>query len=70
MPSAVKEDLDTNFMGITSVIRNFRNDSGHPTGRIIGREQCYALLQLFVPYCKKMYELIDVFEGAAPTERV
>lgn len=70
LPSAVKEDPDTNFMGITSVIRNFRNDSGHPTGKIIRREQCYVLLQLFVPYCKKMYELIDVFEEATPTEHV
>jgi hypothetical protein len=65
LPLAVKEDLDTNFMGITAVIRNFRNESGHPTGRIIGREQCFVLLQLFIPYCKKMYELIDVFESHA-----
>lgn len=62
LPPPVKEDLDTNFMGITSVIRNFRNDSGHPTGKIIGREQCFVLLQLFVTYCRKMYELIGVFE--------
>ena len=62
LPASVKEDLDTNFIGITALIRNFRNDSGHPTGKIIGREQCYVNLQLFVPYCKKMYELIGVFE--------
>lgn len=61
LSSEVKEDLDTNFMGITSIIRNFRNESGHPSGRIISREQCYVLLQLFIPYCKKMYQLIDAF---------
>ncbi len=70
LSSAVKEDLDTNFIGITSVIRNFRNDSGHPTGKLISREQCYVLLQLFVPYCKKMYELIGVFDEVTPTEDV
>jgi hypothetical protein len=69
LPPSVKEDLDTNFMGITSIIRTFRNDSGHPTGKIISREQCYVLLQLFVPYCKKMYELIDVLGASAPTGR-
>lgn len=66
LPPSVKEDLDTNFMAITSLIRTFRNESGHPTGKIISREQCYVLLQLFVPYCKKMYELIDTFGGSTP----
>ena len=56
-----KEDLDTNFMGIVSAIRNFRNESGHPSGKVIDREQCFVLLQLFVPCCKKVYQLIDVF---------
>ncbi len=61
IPSEIKEDLETDFMGIMSVIRNFRNESGHPTGKIIGREQCYILLNLFIPYCKKLYQLIDFF---------
>jgi len=58
----VKEDLDTNFAGIISIIRNFRNQSGHPTGKIIDREQAYVLLQLFIPYSKKLYQLIDHFK--------
>jgi hypothetical protein len=55
----IKEDLDTHFAGILSVIRTFRNQSGHPTGRIIDREQAYVLLQLFIPHCRKMYQLRD-----------
>ena len=61
LPTEIKEDLDTHFAGILSIIRNFRNQSGHPSGKIIDREQAYILLQLFVPYCKKMYKLIDHF---------
>lgn len=57
----IKEDLDTHFAGILSVIRNFRNQSGHPSGHIIDREQCYVLLQLFIPYGRKMYQLMDHF---------
>lgn len=57
----IKEDLDTHFTGILSVIRNFRNQSGHPSGIIIGREQVYVLLHLFVPYCKKMYQLMAFY---------
>ena len=62
LPSEVKEDLDTNFSGILTMIRNFRNESGHPTGKIISREQCYVLLHLFITCCKKIYQLIDFFE--------
>ena len=57
LPAEIKEDLDTHFAGIMSIIRNFRNQSGHPSGHLIDREQAYILLQLFVPYCKKMYQL-------------
>jgi hypothetical protein len=62
LPSSVKEDLDTQFMSIIAMIRNFRNESGHPSGKIIDREQCYILLQLFIPCCEKIYQLIDVFK--------
>jgi len=62
LPSEIKEDLDTNFMGIISIIRNYRNQSGHPTGKIIDREQAYVLLNLFIPYCKKMYQLIEYYK--------
>ena len=62
LPSHIKEDLDTNFAGILSIIRNFRNQSGHPSGKIINREQNYILLNLFVPYCKKMYQLRDHYQ--------
>ena len=54
----IKEDLDTHFAGILSIIRTFRNQAGHPTGKIIDREQAYVLMQLFIPYCKKMYQLM------------
>ncbi len=57
LPQPIREDLDTHFVGILSIIRNFRNQSGHPTGKIIDREQCYILLQLFIPYCKKLSQI-------------
>jgi hypothetical protein len=60
--SEIKEDLDTNFAGILSIIRTFRNQSGHPTGKIIDREQAFVLLQLFIPYSKKLYQLMDHFQ--------
>lgn len=61
-PPEIKEDLDTQFAGILSIIRTFRNQSGHPTGKIVDREQAYVLLQLFIPYCKKMYQLMKHYD--------
>lgn len=62
LPSDLKEDLDVQFDGILSVIRTFRNDAGHPSGKIMEREQVYVLLQMFIPYCKKLYGLIEFFK--------
>lgn len=62
LPPEIREDMETNFLGIIAIIRNFRNESGHPTGNIISREQCYVNLNLFIPYCKKIYQLIDFFK--------
>jgi hypothetical protein len=62
LPAEIREDLDTHFAGILSVIRTFRNQSGHPTGKIIDREQTFVLLQLVVPYCKKQYQLMQFFK--------
>jgi hypothetical protein len=57
LSAQAKEDLDTHFAGILSVIRAFRNQAGHPTGQLVDREQAYVLLRLFIPYCRKMYQL-------------
>jgi hypothetical protein len=61
LPDPIKEDLDTHFSAILSVIRTYRNESGHPTGKIIDREQTFVLLQLFIPYSKKLNQLREYF---------
>lgn len=61
LPKGLREDLDTNFDMIVSLIRNYRNESGHPTGAVISREQCYVNLQLFIPCCKKIYDLMEYY---------
>ncbi|MGA7698475.1 MAG: hypothetical protein WCB27_02635 [Thermoguttaceae bacterium] len=63
LPPEVKEDLDIRFAGILSVIRESRNESGHPTGKTIDREATYGLLCLFPSFCKKMYQLRRHFSG-------
>jgi hypothetical protein len=62
MPREIQEGIDTQLSGILDIIRTFRNESGHPSGKIISREQCYVLLNLYVPYCKKIYQLIKHYK--------
>lgn len=59
----IAEGLENEFVGIQQIIRNFRNDAGHPTGAIMTREQTFVLLQVFVQYAKKAYQIIAFFKG-------
>lgn len=61
LPNNISEELETNFNGILYLIRTFRNQSGHPSGKIINREQVYVNLQMFIPYAKKVYQLREFF---------
>ncbi|MFA4850882.1 MAG: hypothetical protein WC626_14255, partial [Methanoregula sp.] len=58
----IMDDVDANFSGIFSIIRNYRNESGHPSEIFIEREQCYVNLQLVVHCIKKIYQLKKFFE--------
>jgi hypothetical protein len=62
LPKEVKDDLDINLDMILPLIRNYRNESGHPNEKVPSREQCYVNLQLFIPCCKKIYELMEFFK--------
>lgn len=61
LPRDLLEDFDTHFLGIQSLIRGFRNESGHPSGKIIQREQAFVNLQLFVSYGRKVHQFIGHF---------
>jgi len=62
LPPEIKSNLGSNLDMIVSIIRNYRNESGHPSGEMITREQCYVNLQLFIPCYKKIYELKKFFD--------
>jgi hypothetical protein len=59
VPYDIKESIDDNLEGIMNAIRRFRNDTGHPTGKTINKEQCFINLTLFILYCKTAYQLMD-----------
>ena len=59
MPPIVKENLNTYLNTIFNVIRVTRNEAGHPTGKTPPRDTTFVNLRLFLPYCKKVYQLIE-----------
>lgn len=62
LPKNLSDDLSIQLDGIFNFIRNCRNDVGHPTGRIIDRSLAFNNLRLFMPYCKRSYELMAHFQ--------
>jgi len=59
LPENLRASVGTELAGIFELIRKTRNDAGHPTGRSIRKEEAFALLQLFPPYAKTVYALIE-----------
>jgi hypothetical protein len=51
--------LDT----IADLLRIYRNDSGHPTGKQISREDAYSNLRVFMSYMERLYKLKAFFES-------
>ncbi len=59
LPLDMGDNLVTYLGGVFTIIRLFRNDSGHPTGRTIQRDEAYANLYVFARYCKYMSQLVE-----------
>ena len=62
-PQEVRESFDTQFLGIQSIIRIYRNESGHPTGKVIDREQAFVNLRLFIPFGKMVHYLMNHYKS-------
>jgi len=54
--------VDIIINGIFDLLRKNRNDTGHPTGKYLPKEEVFVLLQMFITYAKKIYALIEYFE--------
>jgi hypothetical protein len=62
LPSELKDSLDIQLSATFTLIRYSRNDTGHPTGRTIDRDEAHANLLLIPQYFKRIYDLMDYFQ--------
>ena len=58
LPDDLQESIGTQLDAIFHAIRTTRNETGHPTGRVIERVEAYAILQLFPVYASCAYGLV------------
>ena len=58
LPSELSKDLETYLDGIFNLIRNYRNEAGHPSGKEIPHGIAYSNLQLFRFFSKNVHGLI------------
>jgi len=63
LPKDLEEDLDLKLDGIFSLLRQSRNDAGHPSGRTVTARDAHGNLLLFPTYCKRAHDLILFFES-------
>ncbi len=67
-PEHLKEDIDVTLDATLNMLRIYRNEAGHPTGKQIPRARANQNLQLFAFLLGRMYELKAFFEVADPSE--
>lgn len=66
MPRELTDNVDSLLRGVFDMIRNSRNDAGHPAiGNSVNRDAVYSHLRLFTPYCKRVHDLIAWFVANA-----
>lgn len=68
LPQHLKEDIDVTLDATLNMLRIYRNEAGHPTGKQIPRTRANQNLQLFAFLLGRMYELKAFFEAAKSLE--
>jgi hypothetical protein len=59
IPTELSRDMEIYLDGVFNLVRNYRNEAGHPTGRDIPHEIAYSNLQLFRHFSKRVHGLIE-----------
>ena len=60
----IREIMQTNLNGIFTLIRMQRNDSGHPTGKTVSKDQMLVYLQMFPSYSETVYRILNYLKNS------
>lgn len=62
----LKDGVGVQMVAVVDLIRNFRNEAGHPSGKASTRETCLASLMVFPAAATRMLKLKAFFSGTSP----
>jgi len=57
LPEELSDGLDLTLNAVADLLRLYRNDAGHPSGKKVDRGDCFIHLRMFVRYAQKLYLL-------------
>lgn len=63
IPKDISDNMALFLDSILDLLRINRNETGHPTGKKIFREDAKAHLEIFALYLEKLYKLRDFFDS-------
>ena len=61
LPQGVKNNIEQTLNGIHDLIKKGRDDSGHPTGIEITRDEALASFSVLPLYIERVYQIIDSY---------
>jgi hypothetical protein len=63
LPGRLVDDWEGQMDGVLHLIRNYRNEAGHPTGTRVERTGAFRTLALFGHYCERIEQVGDWLES-------
>ena len=64
LPRELSDSIALTHLAILDLLRIYRNDAGHPKGRVIERADAKINLEMFARYLERMYAFKAFFEGS------
>lgn len=61
LPPEFADNMALTLDSVLDLIRVYRNESGHPTGKTTQSEDAFVMLHMFAVYLKKLFGMIDFF---------
>jgi hypothetical protein len=62
LPGELSDGMSLWLDSVLDLLRIYRNDAGHPTGKQITHDDAFINLQIFAPYLRKLYALRTFFQ--------
>ncbi len=66
LPDDLSDGMALTFDSILDLLRIYRNDAGHPTGKQMSRDDSFINLEMFVRYLQKLYAFKSFFDEVPP----